>query len=114
VSFVWPQHHQADLRTKLEEQGWDVEVMETDASQWWLVSLWRLRSRWRPAGLLLYLGFVGDPGELDPGRVGEIVLGRDLPEDRMGSGARFALSPNWGAERTRLLATAAAFRNEQA
>jgi hypothetical protein len=113
MPFVHPENHQRDLRTRLEMQGWEIEQVEPEASQWWLHTLWRIRSRWRPAGLTAWLAFIRDPMEPDSGKCYAIALGRARPgrlHDREQPDERFGLSPNWDEELERVIAAAEKLR----
>jgi hypothetical protein len=113
MPFVHPENHQRDLRARLEEQGWEIELVEPEASQWWLHTLWRIRSRWRPAGLTLWISFIGDPVNPDSGKALEIALGHEPPgrlHDRERPDERFGLSPGWEEELERLVAAAEKLR----
>jgi hypothetical protein len=114
MSFVIPDAHKVDLRAALEAQGWDVEAVESAADAWWMNELWRIRSRWRPVGVELFVSFVGDrmDDRRPPRRVEDIGVGREAVSRVSAENIeRFALHPDWPAQLLKIVAHAAKLRD---
>jgi hypothetical protein len=111
MAFIDPASHQLELKDGLVSDGWRVEVADTDSTEWWLHSLWRLESVWRPVGCAVWVGFVGDPAHVGAHmRVADRVLVSSArPQDRFAKG--FELSSDWPTHRAVVIAAAAVLRD---
>ena len=114
MAYVIPVHHKRELRAALDVAGWDIEPAEAPTDAWWMHELWRVRSKFRPVGVEVFVAFVGGPdgvGDRHPG-AHHVTVG-PVPtswQNREGL-SRFQLSENWPQERTRLVEALAEIRN---
>lgn len=55
------------LADALEAAGWKLIDRETNLAHWAYYEVWTIESRWRPAGLRAFIGFLYDPQPSSPG-----------------------------------------------
>lgn len=76
----------ARLEAELAEHGWRVGSRMSDEVPWWAHEIWCLDSEWSPRGTSLYLTFLFDPMDCDPGvakrRVWAVGTSHSLPTSR--------------------------------
>lgn len=104
---------QVALRAALEEAGWSVERIDSDA--WWAHEIWRLQSTWRPQSAVAYVTFLVTP-DIDTRRTSAfsdvwfIAVSRDVPQERREHGrTEFSVTP-WPKRLRQVVEAASALR----